>query len=111
MSPPALLHPLPRRDVLLHDHDLGSRDPSQKDVCLLVIPVSVASQNDLDVGHVEAKRFHALFDEGNRPLEVRIDEDVALGGRNQKGAQAASAHEVQVVHHLVCWERIIPTVL
>ena len=46
--------------------------------------MGMAAQNDSDVGQVEPEPLHVLFDEGNRSLEIRVDEDVPLGGRNQK---------------------------
>ena len=105
------IHTLPRFDVLLHDHDLGSDALPEKHIGRLVIPVGVAAQDDLDVGQVEAELRHASFDHGDRSLEIRVDEDVPLRRRNQERAQASGAHEVEVVHHLMCRERIIPSVL
>jgi hypothetical protein len=84
----APIHSLPPRDVLFHDHDLGSDALPEKDVGLLVIAVGVASQDDLDVVEVEAERFDAPFDERNRSLEIRVDEDVPLGCGDQKRTQA-----------------------
>ena len=104
-------HPPPPGDVLLHDHDLSSDELSEKDIGLLVIAMGVASQNDLDVLQVETECFDASIDEGNRSLEVRVDEDVPFRGRDQKRAQAPGAHEVKVVHDLMCRERIVPAVL
>ena len=107
----APVHTPPTLDVLLHDHDLGSDAFPEKYISGLVVPVGVAAQDDLDVGEVEAELRHAAFDHRNRSLEVRVDEDVPFGRRDQKRAQPSGTHEVEVVHDLMGRERVIPTVL
>src|ERR1700730_4510383 len=57
----------------------------------------MTDHQDLDVFEFEPKLLDAVADEGNRTVQVRIDENVALRRDDQVRRQVLAAHVVKVV--------------
>jgi hypothetical protein len=71
-------------------------------VGLHVVPMGMAAKNDLDVRHLEPELLDGLFEQRDCFLEVRIDQNVAFGRREQIRVQRAGAHVMEVADDLVC---------
>ncbi len=61
-----------------------------------VVVVPVADEQDLDVAEVEAERFDAVLDLRRRGLEIAVDENVALGCRDQVSGQVVAADIIEI---------------
>jgi hypothetical protein len=56
-----------------------------------MISVRVADQNDFRVVVLEAELFDVFADQRHVPLEIRIDEDVALRSTDQMNGEVSRA--------------------
>jgi hypothetical protein len=96
------------RDILLHHHVARAG-------CLLegrgagaMVAMSMADEQDLDIGHFEAELFDARLDHGDRPIEARVYDDVALRRRDEVRREPLRADIVDVVYDFVRLKRLAP---
>jgi hypothetical protein len=94
--------------VAVHDVDLGAGNLTQQGEARNVVRVGMARQQDLDIGHLEAERFDGFLNQGNRPLKAAIDENMPLGGGDQKCGQILGADVVNIGDDLVRREWLEP---
>ena len=75
-----------------------------------MIRVSVAAQQDLDVGETEPQLLDRGTNHRDRLLVVAVDEDVSLRRRDQEGTQPLRADKVDIPDHLVGRKRLVVVV-
>ena len=80
----------------------------QQRVARNVVRVGMARQQDLDIGHLEAERLDRFLNQGNRALKAAVDENMPLGGGDQKGGQILGTDVVDIADDLVRREWLVP---
>src|SRR5205814_7307647 len=76
-----------------------------------MIRVRMARKKDFDICELESQLFHASPNDGKRSFKTRIDQDVAVGGRDQVGGKPLGTDIVKMIGDAVRWKGFIPITL
>jgi len=86
-----------RRNILLHDHDLGAGQCLHLGVAFLVIHVGVTAKDDSDVTEPESELLDASPDGCELSFVAAVDEDMAIGRGDQiGGVLGLGGHKVDI---------------
>jgi len=92
----------------LHDHEQGTGVLFDLPHRLVMVVVSVADENDLSIGKVEAQLVNVVPNDRQILEETRIDQDVPARGFNEINGQIRGAYVLQVVCDFECGEWRMP---
>jgi hypothetical protein len=73
-----------------------------------MVEVCVADEQNLDVAKTKAELFDARLDLGYGGFEVAIDQDVALGSRDEERSEVPAADVVEIAGDPVRVEGLLP---
>lgn len=98
---------LESRGVQLAGHEARTARLLQSGQSTGVVEMGVAVEQQADVFHLEAQRLDTRPDQRHGLLESTVDQDVAVGGGDQEGSDAAGAHVVEVAEDAEGLHRLI----
>ena len=69
-----------------------------------MIGVSVAAEQDLDIGELEAELFDRFLDRRHISFIGAVDEDISLRCNDEKRAQRPGSNVINIANNLMGWK-------
>jgi hypothetical protein len=99
---------LETRCIVSARHQLGASPLDESGESSGVVPVSVTVEDDLDLARIETQGLHVPANDRRRFLETSAEQDVPVGGGDEKRCDVTRPDVVEIVCNSERFDRAIP---